>query len=395
MKITDVRVLLLSGPIPPERRWTSDLGTATKIDGAIVFVETDEGITGFGEARGTPAVMKTIVEEQLRPLLLGQDPTRITWLWERMYSGVRLGLALRHGRPYHATGSRGETIRAISGVDVALWDITGKALGVPVYQLLGGRVRERVRCYASGGWAPVGKAGEELASYVAQGFTAVKMRVGGMDDEDFPRRSVQRVREVRQAIGPTVELMVDAHGALNLPMAMRLSRALEEYDITWFEEPVAVGDDLRGLAELRARTSIPVATGENETTRFAFRDIIEARAVDYLQPDIAIVGGLTEACRVAALAHAHGLPVVPHIWGTALMWAASLQFAAAMPNCPLLEFCMGYNPLFTDLLTSPVQVGPEGHVTVPTGPGLGVELQPDLERKYPLLAGHHYAEARR
>jgi Mandelate racemase / muconate lactonizing enzyme, N-terminal domain len=153
MRISNVRVLLLSAPIPPERRWTSDFGTNTKQDIAVVIVETDAGLVGYGEAKGTPVVMKVLVEDVLGPQIIGEDPTRVEFVWEKLYSGSRLPLALQHGRPYHRAGSRGDTIHAISGIDVALWDIYGKSLGLPIYRLLGGGVRDRLPAYASGGWA--------------------------------------------------------------------------------------------------------------------------------------------------------------------------------------------------------------------------------------------------
>jgi len=392
MRISSVRVLLLSAPIPPDRRWTSDFGTNTKQDVAIVVVETDAGLTGYGEAKGTPVVMKALVEGVLGPQLLGEDPTRVEFLWEKMYSGSRLPLALAHGRPYHRAGSRGETIHAISGVDVALWDISGKSLGVPIYRLLGGGVRERLPAYASGGWAPPELTVDEVLGYREKGFKAVKIRVGGLDEPHFPQRSLERLRLAREALGPDVQLMMDAHGALTVDRAVRLGQTAGELQLAWFEEPVLADDDLTGLAEVRQRVPMPVATGESETTRFAFRDIVEHRAADVLQPDVAVVGGLTEARRVAALAHAHGLPVAPHVWGSALLWAASLQLAAATPNCIIFEFCQAYYPLLYDLLTTPVTVDPDGYVSVPTGPGLGVELQPesDLLRKYPFDSGTRY-----
>ena len=396
MRISNVRVLLLSAPIPPERRWTSDFGTNLKLDVAIVIVETDAGLTGYGEAKGTPVVMKTLVEDVLGPQLRGEDPTRVEFLWEKMYSASRLNLALAHGRPYHRAGSRGETIHAISGVDVALWDIFGKTVGMPIYRLLGGGVRERLPAYASGGWAPPEQTAEEVLSYRARGFQAVKIRVGGLDEPHFPQRSLDRLRRAREALGPDVRLMMDAHGALTVDRAVRLGDSARDLDLTWFEEPVLADDDLPGLAEVRRRVPMPIATGESETTRFAFRDIIDQRAADFLQPDVAVVGGLTEARRVAALAHTHGLAVAPHVWGSALLWAASLQFAAATPNCVIFEFCQAYYPLLYDLLTSPVAVDEDGFVSVPNGPGLGVELQPeaDLVRKYPFEQTARYAQPR-
>jgi len=393
MRISNVRVLLLSAAIPPERRWTSDFGTNTKQDVAIVVVETDGGLTGYGEAKGTPVVMKVLVEDVVGPQLLGEDPTRVEFLWEKMYSASRLGLALQHGRPYHRAGSRGETIHAISGVDVALWDIFGKSLGVPIYRLLGGGVRHRLPAYASGGWAPPEGTVDEVLDYRAKGFRGVKIRVGGLDEPRFPERSLERLRLARQALGPDVRLMMDAHGALTVDRAVRLGQAAAELDLAWFEEPVLADDDLPGLVEVRRRVPMPVSTGESETTRFAFRDIVDHRAADILQPDVAVVGDLTEARRVAALAHAHGLPVAPHVWGSALLWAASLQLAAATPNCVVFEFCQAYYPLLYDLLTTSVAVDPDGFVSVPDGPGLGVELQPEAEllRKYPFGAGPRHA----
>lgn len=383
MKITDVRTILLSVPIPPERRWRTDFGVSPKTDAAFVVVETDEGITGYGEAKGAAPVMRTIVESRLKPALLGQDPTRVEYLWEWMYSGSRTGLALKYGRPYAGHGVRGETMCAISGVDVALWDIFGKSLGLPIYKLLGGGVRQRIRAYASGGWAAPGKAAGEMTGYAEKGFGAVKMRVGGLDDEDFPARSVARLREAREALGPKIDIMLDTHGALTVVQAVQLAKLAEDLNISWFEEPVLVGDDLEGMVEVRQRTTIPIATGENEATRFSFQRILDARAADILQPDIAIAGGLTETRRIATLAHAKGFGVAPHVWGSALLWAASLQFAAATPNCVIFEFCQAYNPLLYDLITTPVAVNRDGYVDVPGGPGLGVELQPDLEKKYP------------
>jgi L-alanine-DL-glutamate epimerase-like enolase superfamily enzyme len=224
----------------------------------------------------------------------------------------------------------------------------------------------------------------------------VKIRVGGLDEPRFPERSLERLRLARAALGPDVQLMMDAHGALSVDRALRLGHAAAEYGMTWFEEPVLADDDLDGLAEVRQRISIPVATGESETTRFAFRDVIARRAADILQPDVAVVGGLTEARRVAALAHAHGVAIAPHVWGSALLWAASLQLAAATPNVVIFEFCQAYYPLLYDLLTTPVRVDPDGYVSVPDGPGLGIELQPEAEliRKYPFTEGTRYASVR-
>ena len=382
MKITNVRTIKLAATIPPELRWRTDAGIATRHEAAIISVETDEGLVGYGEAKGSPPVIEAIVENRLRPHLIGQDPSRVEYLWESMYSGGRLELALAHGRAYAAANIRGEVMCAISGVDIALWDLLGKSLDLPLHRLLGGGLRDHVRAYASGGWAGPGKAADEIGGYLAKGYTAAKIRVGGLDNEDFPARSVARLEEIREAIGSNVDLMMDAHGALTRTQASRLAHAVEDLDIRWFEEPVAVSEDLAGLAEVRARTTIPIATGENEQTRYAFATILEAKAADVIQPDLAIAGGITESRRIAALAQAQGVTVEPHTWGSGVLWAASLQFVAATPNSTIIEVAQAYNPLLTDLVTTEIGAGPDGYCEVPTRPGLGIELQPDVEVRY-------------
>lgn len=383
MKIRDVRTILLTAPIPKEKQWTSDFGTAQAFNAAIVVIETDEGITGYAEAKGTPQVMRAIIEHELKPMLVGQDPTRVQYLWERMFNGFRLGLSLAFGRSQPVATAPGELMCAISGVDVALWDIAGKAAGVPVYRLLGGGgVRTRIRAYASGGHGGVGQIGEEVASYVEKGFRAVKMRVGGRDYPQMVDGAVKRVREARDAVGPDVQIMLDAHGSTSVGDAIKIARAVEEFDITWYEEPV-IFHNFQGLAEVRRAISIPVATGENLYTRFAFRDLALARAADVWQPDMAMVGGLTEMLRIAHLASAFEFGLAPHSWGSALLWAANLQLCAAVPNCLIFEFGQAYNPLLTDLVTTPVKVESDGCVEIPQGPGLGVEIDPDAEKRFP------------
>jgi D-galactarolactone cycloisomerase len=263
---------------------------------------------------------------------------------------------------------------------------------VPVYKLLGGGVRERIRAYGSGGWAPPEQTAQEVLGYREKGFTGVKIRVGGLDEPHFPARSLERLRIAREALGPDVALMMDAHGGLSTDRAIELGRAAGDLKITWFEEPVLAADDLEGHVEVRRAVPMPISTGESETTRFAFRDIVDHRAADVLQPDVSVCGGLTEARRIASYAHHHGLVLAPHNWGSALLWAASLQLIGATPNCTWFEFPQGFGLLLTDLLTTPVAVDPDGHVTIPSGPGLGVELQPeaDLLAKYPFRQGYGY-----
>jgi D-galactarolactone cycloisomerase len=382
VKIRDVRAMLLTAPIPVERQYTSDLGTIQNVSAAIVVVETDEGITGYGEAKGTPQVMKGIVEHEIKPLLVGEDPTRVEYLWEKMYTGSRLGLSLYYGRSMPVSTATGELMCAISGVDVALWDIAGRALGVPIYTLMGGGVRTRIRAYASGGHGRLGEIGDQFLGYVEQGFRACKMRVGGKDHPRMVAGSAARVEEARRAVGPDVEIMLDAHGSTGVSAAIKLAHAVEEYDVTWYEEPV-IHHNFAGLAEVRRATRVPVATGENLYTRFAFRDLGLARAADIWQPDAAMAGGLTEMLRIAALASSLEFQLAPHVWGSAFLWAASLQLAAALPNYSIFEFGQTYSPLLYELVTAPVKVEQDGYVEIPQGPGLGVEIVPDAERRFP------------
>lgn len=382
IRITDVRCVLLSAPVPENQQFTSDLGTVRAFHAAIVIVETDAGITGYGEAKGSPVVMKAIIEHDLKPLLIGQDPTRVRLLWEQMYNGTRLGQSLYYGRSQTTATASGERMCAISGVDIALWDIAGKALGVPVHRMLGGPVRTQIRAYASGGHGSVETIGEQAQAYVAKGFTAFKMRVGGNDHPRMVAGSSARVHAAREAVGPDVEIMLDAHGSTGVTHAKALAAAVEECDIAWFEEPV-IYHNLEGMAEVRRSTRVPIATGENLYSRFDFRDLGLARAADVWQPDLAMTGGITEGERIAALASALEAQFAPHVWGSAILWAASLQLAGATPNFSIFEFGQTYNPLLFELLTTPVQVQSNGYVEIPTGPGLGVELIPDAERRFP------------
>ena len=319
--------------------------------------------------------METIHRE-LAPILVGRDPRDITALWEAMYNGSRAHYVAREGRTFPIIGRRGVTISAISGVDLALWDILGQALGQPLWRLLGGRVRDKVPAYASGGWAPVGAIGKQLRQYVERGHRAVKMRVG-LQDKSVDD-SAARVREVRETLGPEIGIMVDAHGTWSVREAQRFARKVVDCDLAWLEEPVSA-DNVAGQAEVRAATDIPIASGESEQTRFAFRDLIAARAVDILQPDLAIAGGLTETLRICALAAAHGLTVAPHLWGSAVLFAAGLHLAIATPCVTVLELTRGDNPLLNDLVQEPFDLR-DGFVHPTDRPGLGLVLNRDFAR---------------
>lgn len=385
LQIRDVRCMLLTAPVPLEHQFTSDLGTVVAFHAAIVVIETDSGIVGYGEAKGSPVVMRAIVEHELRPLLIGQDPTRVQYIWEQMYNGTRVTQALHYGRSQTVNTANGERMCAISGVDIALWDIAGKALNAPICKLLGGPVREKIRAYASGGHGSVETIGEQVSAYVSKGFKAFKMRVGGMDHPRMIDGSVERVRAAREAVGRDVEIMLDAHGSTGVREAKEISALLENHNIAWFEEPV-IHHDFERMAEVRRHTRIPIATGENLFSRFSFRDLAHARAADVWQPDLAMAGGITEVVRIAGLASALDVRLAPHVWGSAILAAASLQFAGAMPNYSIFEFGQTYNPLLFELTDLSLEVDQDGYVAIPLRPGLGFELRPDVMERFPFNA---------
>jgi D-galactarolactone cycloisomerase len=384
MRIRDVEAFWLHCPIPYDQQHISDFGRLASFDMTLVRVTTEDGCVGHGEAKaavgsaGVCAALVTCVEQELRPQLIGQDARQIARLWEELYSGSRAHYALDRGRAFPVLGRRGLTIAAISGVDMALWDLLGQSLDVPVMQLLGGACRDSMPAYASGGWASVDAIGAQLGGYVERGFKAVKMRVGVMDGD--VASSVARVKAARAALGPKIGLMADAHGTWSVPEAKRFCAAVEECDLSWVEEPISA-DNRRGTAEVRASTCIPIAAGESEFTRFDFRDLIEIGAVDVLQPDLAICGGITEGMRIATLAATHQLALAPHIWGSALSFMAGLHLAFASPSATVLEFSLGANPLLHQLPEQPI-ICDNGFISAPTRPGLGVTPRTDFIEQF-------------
>jgi L-alanine-DL-glutamate epimerase-like enolase superfamily enzyme len=377
-RIVSVRAAWLQTPVPPERRHTSDFGLMDTFNSALIAVETEDGLIGYGEAKvhvgsaGNYAAVCAVVEHELAPLLRGEDSRNITGLWQKMYNGARAHHAGTYGRSFPVLGRRGVTVSALSGIDVALWDLLGKTLNVPVYQLLGGRCRDRILAYASGGWAGPGAIAAEGHRYVELGYRAIKIRAG-LNDATIDI-SAERVRELREAVGPDVRVMIDGHGTLSVPDAKRLCRKLEPYDVAWFEEPTAV-DYPDAMRQVREATDIPIAAGESEQTRYPFRDLLQAGAVDVLQPDLSICGGLSEARHIASLASAYQTQLAPHVFGGGVIFAAGLHFAAAIPNVCILEHCHGHNPLLHDLVPEEFPLV-DGHFEFNDRPGLGVT--PDL-----------------
>jgi len=323
-----------------------------------------DGLEGIGFCLGS-LVVSTAVRTWLKPLLEGQDPFATEWLWDRMYRQTLL------------EGRRGAVLRAISAVDIALWDLKGKATGLPLYRLLGGN-RSPVPAYASGGYYAKGKSpaklAEEAAGYVAQGFSAVKIKVGR---EREIKQEVARVAAVREAIGPDVQLFLDANNAWpDAPTAIRYIRAFEPYDIGWIEEPV-MPDNLVQSVAVATSITIPVATGEIEATRWGFRAIIEARAAQILQPDAAVCGGVTEWLRIAALAAAFDLQIAPH-------WFSDLHchLVAAAPNATWVEYFTDTSILNIWRLVREPVVARDGRILPPDRPGHGIDLDPAAVERF-------------
>ena len=385
MKIKSVLARWLHVPIPYEQQHVSDFGRVASFDSVLVRIETECGLVGYGEAKeevgseGNSHALVALINRKLGPALLGEDPRDIQRLWELMYNGSRGHYALAEGHVFPILGRRGISVCAISGIDLALWDLLGKHLGAPVWRLLGGRKAERMPAYASGGWADAEHIGEQLLGYVRRGgFKAVKMRVGVIDGD--PTNSARRVLAARQALGPDIGLACDAHGTYTVAQAKRFCRLVEDANLMWFEEPVTA-DDKAGMAEVRAATAIPIAAGESEFNRFDFRDLAELRAADIFQPDLAICGGITEAVRISAIASAWNLRLAPHLWTGALAFAAGMHVAAATPAGWILEYSLGANPLLQELAQEPFVVR-DGMLDIPDRPGLGVTVDESFAQRW-------------
>ena len=385
MKIANIEAFWLRCPIPKEKQHFSDYGLLTNFDMTLIVVTTDSGLKGFGEAKaavgssGSCASIVSCVENELKPQLIGQDARNISRIWEMVYNGTRDHYSLSRGRKFPILGRRGLTISALSGIDTALWDIKGKSLGVPVVELLGGSCRDKMEAYASGGWAKVDAIGEQLKGYTRKGFSGVKMRVGIMDET--VKASVERVKAAREALGDNIKLMTDAHGTFSVPEAKQFCRGVADCSLYWFEEPINP-DNKIGTAEVRSQTDIPIAAGESEYTAFDIRDMISERALDVLQPDCAIIGGITEAMRVSQLAHTYQLELAPHCWGSAFSFMAGLSVAFASPSANVIEFSLGGNPMMYDLVEEHIRVDDKGMISAPDKPGLGLTPNWDFVKDF-------------
>ena len=375
MKITGVEANIFSYKYNIDETWKWSGGQCIGRNLVLVKVKTDEGIEGYGEVGEEaflPQSVKKIVEEQFSLMLIGEDPFNIEKIWHKMYM-----------RSNH-WGRKGLIIPIISGIDIALWDLVAKYLKQPLYKILGGACRDKIRVYASTGQEkPIKEIVEQVLMYKDMGFTAIKVRIGSHSDLDH---DVELISEIRKAIGTKIDLMADAGQSYNDNpwtdfTAINVAKKLERFDLFWLEEPLHP-DNITGYKRLCNSTIIPIALGENEYTRFGFQQLIDQRAGDIFQPDVTRAGGFSECKKIAAMASAYQLPCAPHNFLNGISLMASLHFIASTANCIIMEYDCTANPLREILLKEPI-ILEEGYIELPKSPGLGVEVKEDLEKRFP------------
>lgn len=382
MRITKVtaRVFEWTGPVAPIHanfcttagdiltRKPSSISAYRFLGWMVVEIETDTGLVGIGNAALSPTVTKAVIEHHLAPILIGENPLDIAYLWERMY---------RQTLPF---GRKGSGMAAISAIDLALWDILGKHTNLPVFRLLGGPIKDRIPVYASRLYAQtLDSLAAEAETYRQQGFSMMKLRFGWgpKDGLEGIKRNLDLVRTLRETVGDGVEIMADAYMGWTLDYAKRMLPLLAPYNLRWLEEPL-IADDIAGYAELRAMNIIPISGGEHEFTLRGFRDVVEQRAMDVIQFDINRVGGITQAQKIVALAEAFDISVIPHA-------GQMHNYHVVMANiaCPMAEYFPKVpvevgNELFWYIFDGE-PVAEEGYVSLPEDrPGLGLTLRPDL-----------------
>jgi D-galactarolactone cycloisomerase len=386
MKIRSIDTFILRTPLG-EKRFYSSQAAFPERNSLLVKITTSDGLVGWGEGGqyGPPDPPAACIRHVLGPQLIGREADQPVRIFEDLYAFSR------------DFGQKGTYIEALSAIDIALWDLWGKSLGRPVHALLGGAFRSRVLAYGTGCYYPdyyrdtarmMKELEAEARGYREAGMTAIKMKVGllpiGLDAE--------RVALVREAIGPNASLMADANHAYNSASAIRMGRALEKHNVLWFEEPVPP-EDRQGYRRVRDAIDVPVAGGEAEFTRFGFRDLLLGECLDIAQPDLCCTGGFTEWQKITALTTSFGVLTIPHVWGSGIAVGAALQALATAPpmpftaagvplqNEPMVEYDRTHNPLRDDLLTERFRLV-DGAIEVPSGPGLGVEIDEDQLRRY-------------
>ncbi|URI06086.1 mandelate racemase/muconate lactonizing enzyme family protein [Aquincola tertiaricarbonis] len=377
-RIRDIQAFAVSFPIAPENAVQLGMGRAVKKDAVVVKVTTDSGLVGWGESHHGKAhtAVAQLVNTTLRQLAVGMDATDVVGVWDRIYwkqlasHGVGAGCAM-----------------AMSGIDLALWDIRGKAVGWPLYKLLGGSAKA-VPAYAGGvslGFQDPAALVDEALPHIEAGYRAIKLRVG-----DSPARDLQRVKAVRQAVGDEVTILVDANTGYDLNDARQAMPGFDALGVAWLEEPFAPHDH-RSYRLARGFGRVPLAAGENHFTRYEFSRVIEDGDITILQPDLSKAGGITELLRIAAMASAYKLPVHPHTCMTGINMAASIHFLAAIDNGGYFEGDVSKSNLYRDSLVSrPFQIGRDGCVRPLEAPGIGVEVDEAFLKAYPPVEGPGY-----
>jgi D-galactarolactone cycloisomerase len=378
LKITEIKTYPLRTNL--EQPFAFSQGWVKQRSSTIVEIVTDEGITGWGESLcmglQPPEIAAATIESALKPLLIGEDPSNTEVMWHRMYN---------HTRDY---GTKGAMIGAISAIDIALWDIVGKKLNQPVYQLLGGAFRRKVQAYATGFYRISGQGeqerlAKEAETHMKAGFTAMKIKLGfGVEDD------IRVMQAIRNAVGDDITLMIDSNHAYGVSEAIQLGLALKDYKLRWIEEPV-VPEDIAGYKQVRNALQTSIAGGEGEYTVFGFRDLIGNRAIDIAQPDICHAGGFTACKHIAALAYAHGIQVNPHVWGSGIGQAASLHLLAALPVAnyslfakqPIFEYDCSSHPFRSQLIKDPI-IHKDGWIDIPEKPGIGIEVNRSVLEAY-------------
>ncbi len=387
MKVTKVSTYILKVPLGDKRFFSSQLAFPER-NSMLVKIETDEGIYGWGEGGqyGPAEPVKACIDHVLAPAIMGRDPLDKGIIWNELYQMTR------------DYGQKGTYIEAISAIDIALWDICGKALNVPVTKLLGGAQRTSISAYATGCYyrgedylnldSAIPALKEEAASYVDAGFEMLKFKVGLLSVEE----DALRVQAIRDAVGDKVKLFCDCNHAYNAYTAVRMARHLEEANVLFMEEPV-LPEDHEGYRFVRNAARIAIAGGECEYTAYGFKRFMEGGCIDIAQPDLTVAGGLTEFQKIMALGTVYGVNVIPHVWGSGIALAAALSALASIPlfphtanpvpfqNEPVVEYDRNFNPLRDELLKKNIQYV-DRQVKVPDGPGLGVDVDMDVLKKY-------------
>ena len=351
MKITEIKTYLMHAAPPGQGGWAAR-------NWLFVKVCTDEGIYGVGEASGWPRVVETAIKD-LSPLMVGEDPFHIERLWNKMFSGL-----MGHGMTGIVGGG------ALSGIEMALWDIKGKALGVPVWNLLGGKMRDKVRIYAHA------HSTEQARNLVDRGYTALK--TGGITN------CVQEVDAIRKEVGEEVDLMVDVHGPpwLTTRDAIALGRELEHYDLLFYEDPVAP-ENIEAIARVAEAVELPIAAGERHAGIYGVRELIEREIIDVVQPDTGRAGGLMQMKKIAAMAEAHYITMAPHDGSLGpVAEMAAVHLMATLPNFLILEHLEDDVPQRYEVMTGQPQVK-DSFITVPDEPGLGIDIIEEAIAKYP------------